>query len=410
MKTLIFAMMLALLSSLYGNDSGLIYGKVTTIDGDKFEGNIRWGKEEAMWMDFFNSEKEENEFEDFEPENRRHKNKKRKYDFNIGGFKINNFSITTSGSGFGTNHIFATMFGDIKEIKMRGDEEALVVMKSGKRYNFDGASNDLGSLIKVYDRELGEVKLRWDRVDNVVFEDTPSSLSRKFGSPLYGKVETDGGDFEGYIIWDKDERLSSDKLDGDTRNGELSIEFGSIKSIERDGRGSLVVTKSGREFYLKNSNDVNGDNRGIVVNIPDFGRVTSEWREFRKVTFMDDPDKLPEYDDFDEDIRAKGIVRLKDGDTHEGIIAYDLDETWGFEMIDGTRDDIKYNIPIRYIDSVKPKNFNYSIITLKSGKKIEIGDERDVSDDNGGVLIIKDEDDKDAYYAEWDEIEEIFFK
>ena len=29
-------------------DAALIYGKVNTIDGDSYEGQIRWGKEEAF--------------------------------------------------------------------------------------------------------------------------------------------------------------------------------------------------------------------------------------------------------------------------------------------------------------------------------------------------------------------------
>ena len=64
-------------------------------------------------------------------------------------------------------------------------------------------------------------------------------------------------------------------------DGNMAIEFGKIKSVERDGRGSLVILKSGRDFYLTGSNDVNHENRGIIVNIPGQGRVDIEWRDFR---------------------------------------------------------------------------------------------------------------------------------
>ena len=40
-------------------DQGLIYGKVYTVGGDVFEGQIRWGKEESCWGDIFYSSKGE---------------------------------------------------------------------------------------------------------------------------------------------------------------------------------------------------------------------------------------------------------------------------------------------------------------------------------------------------------------
>ena len=39
----------------------LIYGKVTTISGESYTGQIRWGKEEAFWTDLFNGNKEGND-------------------------------------------------------------------------------------------------------------------------------------------------------------------------------------------------------------------------------------------------------------------------------------------------------------------------------------------------------------
>ena len=33
------------------DNSGRIYGKITTVDGDVFEGLIRWDKNEAAWVE-----------------------------------------------------------------------------------------------------------------------------------------------------------------------------------------------------------------------------------------------------------------------------------------------------------------------------------------------------------------------
>ena len=86
-------------------------------------------------------------------------------------------------------------------------------------------------------------------------------LDEKFGEPLYGKVETRGGTFEGFIQWDHDECLSTDELDGESEDGDVEIPFGRIRSIEKYRRGSLVVLETGRELYLTGSNDVDNDNQ-----------------------------------------------------------------------------------------------------------------------------------------------------
>ncbi|MBN1970317.1 MAG: hypothetical protein JXR48_15940 [Candidatus Delongbacteria bacterium] len=406
MKKLTFLMILLISSLVYGNDSGLIYGTVKTEDGEIFKGNIRWDDEEIMWMDFFNSNKEENEYEDIVPDTRSRKEKKKT--FVIGGFKV--FTDKTDSHFFfsSTTHQFQSMFGDIDRIEVVGSDAAIVHMKNGKKYDFEGGSNDLGTTIRIMDHELGTVKLNWSKIKEVQFDDTPSRLDSKFGEPLYGKLETDAGIFEGYIIWDKEERISSDKLDGDTKNGEMSIEFGNIKSIERDGRGVEVTLKSGRDFYMKGTNDVNSDNRGIIVNIPEMGRIECQWREFRKVTFFDKPAKdLPEYDDFEKDGQLKGVVETEDDKSFEGNIIYDYDEAYGYEVLNGSKDDISYSIPFKFIKSIKPKNFNSSYITLRNGKEIVLGDERDVSDENSGILVSKgDEYEK----IDWEDIKEITFK
>ena len=40
---------------------GFLYGRITTTDGDTYEGRLRWGgDEEAFWGDYFNGSKDEN--------------------------------------------------------------------------------------------------------------------------------------------------------------------------------------------------------------------------------------------------------------------------------------------------------------------------------------------------------------
>ncbi|MBD3333194.1 hypothetical protein GF356_10120, partial [candidate division GN15 bacterium] len=55
------------------DNEGRIYGKIITVDGDTFEGLIRWDKNEANWVDVLNGNKEldESVYDEFASERRR---------------------------------------------------------------------------------------------------------------------------------------------------------------------------------------------------------------------------------------------------------------------------------------------------------------------------------------------------
>ena len=262
--------------------------------------------------------------------------------------------------------------------------------------------------MSVYDNEVGVVKIKWDRIEYVEFMDTPKQLEYKFGKPLFGTVETDNGEFTGFIQWDHDERLSTDKLDGDNSDGDMTIQFGKIESIERDGRGSKVTLRSGREFYLTGSNDVNNENRGIIVNMPGQGRVDIEWRDFRKVTFRKESrDSGPSYASYKTPKYISGTVKTKDGSSLTGRIIYDLDEKYDMEILQGMDEGIEYLVPFREIKSISPKNYSYTRIEFNNGKKVLLSDSQDVTEENDGVLVFNGKG--DPTYVRWDNIDEIIF-
>ncbi len=388
------------------NTEGFIYGKVTTIDNNVYQGAIRWGKEEAYWFDMFNSSKPRNKnlkYLTSEERDDLSRNRER------WSSKWTNVVIRSNWNWNNKHtHSFACNFGDIKEIEIVGSDRVELVLKNGEVFDLEGGSNDIEEDIKVYDRDLGEIELKWRRIEKVEFMDTPKNLEYVFGAPLYGTVETDNGDFTGFVQWDHDERVSTDKLDGDNRDGDMSIEFGNIKSIERDGRGSTVVLKSGRSFYLTGSNDVDNGNRGIIVNIPGEGRVDVEWRDFRKVTFKTDyKDAGPSYSSYNNAKELSGTVKTVSGKSISGNIIYDLDESLQLEILQGNDDDIEYLIPFADIKRITPKNYSYTRIELKSGKKVLLSDSQDVTEDNDGVLIFTGKG--DPTYIAWEDVDEIVF-
>ncbi len=281
--------------------------------------------------------------------------------------------------------------------------------KNGGQPRVKDDGNDIGEKVQVMDPELGEISIDWKNIDRIEFLPTPSKLNQTFGLPIYGTVEGMRREkYTGFIVWDNDERLLTDKLDGDSDDGDVSISFKDIASIEKRGRGSFIVTKSGRELYLTGSNDVNDENRGVMVVVPEVGIVKFSWDAFRKVTFTTPNNTGAAFDDFKAPKMMTGSISRIDGNELKGEIVYDIDETIDFEIIEGEENGIEYLIPMKNIKSVTPKNYDYSQIELRSGQSLLLGEGRDVSARNAGVLVFQ-KGKKDPIYVSWRKIDRITF-
>ena len=65
--------------------------------------------------------------------------------------------------------------------------------------------------------------------------------------------------------------------------------MGDIAMIEKEGDGSMVTFRSGRKLFLSGTNDVNDDNRGIIIKDPEIGKIKLGWDSFKSVTFDASP-------------------------------------------------------------------------------------------------------------------------
>lgn len=410
---LLSAFCIFIFSTAKSQDDGFIYGKIYTIDGTAYEGAIRWGKEEVFWTDHFNASKEENENIKYLSREERDELDNRKMSGwasqNPNWFERNFVNTTYNWIGEASHiHQFVCEFGEIASIRPTGRSSATLTMRNGEAVYVDGSGyNDIGTKIKIIDPEIGVVDLMWDRVEKVEFINTPKKLKDKFGEPLYGTVETSIGKFTGFVQWDHDERVDTDKLDGSSDDGKISLEFGKIQRITRMGSSRCeVITQSGRKLVLSNSNDVNSGNRGIIVNIEGVGRVDIPWKEFESVTFTNAPGSGLAYNKYGKQEKLFGTVNTKIGEILKGEIVFDLDEAFNYEVLHGELDGIEMIIPFRYIKSILPKNYNYSEVKLKTGESYVLGYSQDVSDKNTGALVFKS---KTPKYIVWEDISEIIF-
>ena len=261
-KTCLLMLTALVVFSANAQDEGFIYGKVYTIDNKVYEGPIRWGKEEVYWTDIFNAGKERNQNLRYLSSRDRDRLDDRQSvwtNWNNGNWYrwFGNWGDKQNDYDNDYEHQFACQLGEIKTIIPSGRKYVDLEMQNGDKVSLKGEGyNDVGEEIRIMDPEMGDLDMDWGRIRKIEFMKTPKTLSNRFGKPLYGKVEAFGETFTGYIQWDHDERLSTDKLDGDADDGNISLEFSKIVSIERRGGRSIVKLKSGRELTMGGSNDV----------------------------------------------------------------------------------------------------------------------------------------------------------
>ena len=292
-------------------------------------------------------------------------------------------------------------------------------MKSGARYRLEEGSNDIGATIHVDDSKGATVDLDWKSIDRILFE--PAPLERKptraaedaaveaAPARLYGEVATEAGTFRGFIQWDSQECLATDRLDGDVGNERVSLAMGGIRAIEKKSfHGALVETKDGRKLDVSGTNDVDDSIRGILIEDERYGRVKLPWHAFRRVDFRDVPAPGRGYGDYPPGRSLQGTVTLLDGKKWRGKIVFDLDESETWEMLDGVREEIEYSIPFERIRVLEPGPDKTTMVTLRNGPALRLGESQDVSDKNAGVLVLKSETEPE-HYVRWAEVARIDF-
>jgi sporulation protein YlmC with PRC-barrel domain len=376
---------------------GYLYGTVQTKGGTTYEGRLRWGNEEAFWTDHFNATKEDRPLAKEIP--RRHRGSDEP--MRVFGVPI---GIRWSED---SSRQLVVRFGDLKAILPDGSDGVTIVLKDGEKMRLGGGSNDVGARVTVHDATLGEIRVPWEKIRRVDFKAAPAELP---GAParLFGTVKTEAGTFRGPVQWDKEECLATDVLDGTSEDGKMKIEMGKIQAIEREGfRASRVFLRDGREVVLRGTNDVDDDNRGIFVDDPRYGRVLVSWEAFRRADF-EDGGSGPGYDDFPPPGPLRGTLTTREGKALKGHVVFDVDESRGWEMLDGDYDGITYSIPFAEVASVAPSGSRRARVTLRGTKEeLALEDSADVTDRNAGVFVLSGER---KTYVPWDEVSRIDFE
>jgi len=361
---------------------GLLYGRITTLDGDIYEGRLRWGRDqEAFWGDYFNGSKEENLWVAHVP---RELLPKERRPIEILGIKI-----ASRESRIEPDRQFMARFGEIARIEARGDD-VRVTLKSGTVFDLDRLfASDFDDGVRVWDGRRGVVDLDNLRIRTIELLPTPSPGAASHR--LHGTVRTRQGDFTGFVGWNRKECFGSDELDG--------LRFDTIRSIARQSSASSLVTRlDGREIVLSGDN-----NRGIYVDDPRYGRVLISWDAFERVDFSPAGGSGPAYGDFPPGRPLTGRVTTRAGRSLAGRLVYDLNESETTDTLDAPSQGVDYAIPFGMIASIVPPR-----LTLHNGEELQLERAGDLGEANGGMLIFVDGRQRPEYVP-WTEVAKVDF-
>ena len=377
-----------------------LYGQVITRDGVVHEGFIQWDKNEASWVDILDGSKRlEHTLRDRD----RHR-KMRIFGIEIEWGDDDHSRGEMRQSGIRLGHVL--------RLENTGGNRALLTLRSGQEIEFSNGSTDIGNNVRsiIVEEEYATAEFRWRDIDHVDFLAVPRNVRAPHsGQRLFGTLTTqDGHAFSGFICWDIDEVLEEHILDGDDERGrDRDIAFGDIAEIARNSsRSARVTLKTGEELVLDGSNDVNNENRDILVLDPNLGQVRVPWKAFDNVVF-EPADYSLSYDRFYKAGPLIGSVVTRDGDTYTGSIRWDNDEAYTWEFINGENDDLDFKVELGLIRRIERISSQAARVILFDGRILELRGSNDVNRENSGIVIT--DKDGDVMVVDWNDFESATF-
>lgn len=364
-----------------------IFGQITTIENKILKGYITWNGN-MWWIDFFEAGKEANPYAAY--------------------FKDRKDVHFRTGNNYSTNppvHTFFCRFGNISKIRLIGSNTIELEVKDGNVIELQkGVYSNIGCSLQIFDG-ISTSQIEWENVSEVAFSEPDSSFVASPEVPLTGILRSTQGIYKGVINWNSRSTTIDSKITIWNHSEKMSVLFRDISQIERKNQTISIKLKNKKPELnrFSYSHDL------ISVNMPNTGSVNVPQNAFEmlEVIPLQTVDLLS-YNDFKNPRRISGEVETQDGEKISGNIAYDLDESMDFEILDGKNDNISYRIPFKYIQSIEPKNYKYSFITLRNGSTLSLGDTQDVNEDNNGVIVFSSG--QPPVYIQWKEIKKITFQ
>jgi hypothetical protein len=392
-------------NSFAANPEPVIYGTATDSTGKQVTGTIRWGDQEAFLSDIFNGNKV-----DTVGIEHLSKDEKQALEAHQPGPQANIGDIKITFKSFFGNELkrpyFNLPFGAMAKIEVDSDNNQFIVtLHDGTQIKAANDSNDLTDEIFFLTAEGDTIKYDLEDLTSITFSAAPEN-AKSFDQGIYGTITSDLGTFTGRVMWDQDERMVSEKLDGHENGQEYNLKFAEIRSIERQGNKSLVELLDGKSLLLGDTNDVDNGNRGIWLDNPELGRVEIKWSQFHKFEIHEVAVNWLTFDDYQSvNQPLKGQIRLKDQSTVPADqITFDLNHQSPLERLDVEVNDSNHLIPFGKIKQIKVLNENAVELKMSNDSTQIAYGKRSVTRDNNGVLIKSGDKHRWLIWAEIDNI------
>ncbi len=166
-------------------------------------------------------------------------------------------------------------------------------------------------------------------------------------------------------------------------SSQSGIRFGHISSLEVLGSSRLrVLLKSGEEVVFEGGGDVGSSANPILVEDRLGEEVKLNWRDIRAVDFMPAPARTSRWGE-----RLYGTLRTRDGAEFTGYVAWDMDEIFTSDVLDGDEGDRDHEIPFGRIRALARESSSATRVTLFDGDVLVLRGSNDVNSSNRDIMI-----------------------
>lgn len=233
-----------------------------------------------------------------------------------------------------------------------------------------------GDVERVAWREVREIRFASDAAA------TPPAAER-----LHGTVVTASGDaFTGYVLWNEDEGLLSDRVGDEVEGGGTVAAFVDVTVVRRTGPGTLdIETRDGGVATVASRALIRPGPGEILVADPGLGSVAVPWSAFRTFTVHAAEEPLRR-DRFDGGRALTGTVTTAVGAFWSGAVAWDLDEGTTAAVLDGQDRQVRYAVEFGRVASVEKHRQGVRVV-LRDGRSLYLAGTNDVNWANRGIRV-----------------------
>ena len=395
--TLLVLLMLTFSLSSWAEEGRFyIYGKCTLVEDTKLEGFISI-KGDKLWVSQFISTKLENPYAKLFPTD-------------------GSIYFGENRSNTPSSHSFICRYNDIKQLRPVAKNRLEVTIKNNRSID---VSYDFETDITIQLSNGDSKKLNWENIASISFMASSQTPPKNYPKLYVGSLESTQGIYFGIIEGlNYSNKVIPIKFTNESDN---DITLDNIDKLECETDRKIEITKGSVKLIADNIK-VKRLITSARISLPTMGSIDIPWEKIKSIEKHDiSIFNGATYESSIAPQRLTGSVKLNykqktvnvlpdevdvnsEYVTHSGPLAFDLDEALNIEFIEGRNDGIIYRLMLDGIESIEPKNYNYSLIYMKNGSRLSLGADQDVSFKNDGILMLNTKT-----YIPWRYIDNIKF-